>query len=122
VGERISEGAQDLKHKASDLVDDVRDHIPSATAVRQTAEDNPLLIALGGMALGALAALLLPVSGKERELLEPVKQRASEAMGQLGDKVRETAGQAQETIAGAKKEPERQASSPRSGPQPIQSR
>jgi hypothetical protein len=117
MGDRISEGAQDLKQKASDLVDDVRDRIPSSTAVRQTAEDNPVLIALGGMALGALAALLLPVSSKERELLEPVKQRASEAMGELGDKVRETAGQAQETIAGAKKELPIQ----QSGLQPIRS-
>jgi hypothetical protein len=122
MGERISEGAQDLKQKASDLVDDVRDRIPSATTVRHTAEDNPLLIALGGMALGALAALLLPVSNKERELLEPVKQRASEAMGELGEKVRETADQAQETIAGAKKElSESQAKVPPSGLQPIRS-
>ena len=122
MGERISEGAQDLKQKASDLVDDVRDRIPSATTVRHTAEDNPLLIALGGMALGALAALLLPVSNKERELLEPVKQRASEAMGELGDKVRESAGQAQEKIAGAKKElQESQAKVQPSGLQPIRS-
>lgn len=114
VGEKIGERAQDLKDKASDLVANVRDrlpspgemaanvrdHIPSASLVSQKADENPMLVALGGLALGAVAALLLPVSQTERELLDPVKQRAGEAMGSLGGKIGDTVQQARDSIAG----------------------
>ncbi|MGE5049617.1 MAG: hypothetical protein ACM3PC_13650 [Deltaproteobacteria bacterium] len=109
VREKIAGGAQELKDRAGDLVNGVRERIPSAAELGQKADDNPLLIALGGIALGAIAALLLPVSRKERELLEPVKQKAGEAIGAMGDKVSDSVQQAQEKIAG---EEERQESYP----------
>lgn len=109
VREKIADGAQELKDRAGDLVTGVRERIPSAAELGQKADDNPLLIALGGIALGAIAALLLPVSRKERELLEPVKQKAGEAIGAMGNKVSESVQQAQEKIAG---EEERQESYP----------
>jgi hypothetical protein len=57
-----------------------------------------------------------------KSIAQIVKQRTSEAMGELGDKVRETGGRAQETSAGAGKErPEPQAKIPPSGSQPIRS-
>ena len=90
----MERSAHDLKDKASDLVANVRDHIPSpgqmVSKVRDhlpsmheaghRADENPMLVALGGLALGAVAALLLPVSRKERELLEP-----GQAAGRRGD-------------------------------------
>lgn len=100
VGEKIAGGAQELKDRAGDLVSGVRERIPSAAELGQKAEDNPMLIALGGIALGAIAALLLPVTRKERELLEPMKQKAGEAIGTMGDKVSDSVQQAQEKIAG----------------------
>lgn len=109
--EKISEGAQDLKDRASelkdrasDVVSSVRERIPSADELRHGAEENPMMIALGGLALGAIAAWLLPVSRKEREMLEPVKQRAGEAVGQLGNKVTDSVQQAQEKLAGDQQE------------------
>jgi ElaB/YqjD/DUF883 family membrane-anchored ribosome-binding protein len=99
LGDKISEGAQQLKDKAADVVDDVRERIPSAAELRQTAHENPALVALGGFALGAIAALLLPVSRKEREMLEPVKQRAGEAIGTLGEKLGDTVEEAQHRMA-----------------------
>lgn len=114
IGEKIADTAHDLKDKAGDMVANVRDRIPSpgemvsnvrdrlpsAAEVGHKADENPLLVALGGLALGAVAAFLLPVSGKERELLEPVKQRAGEAIGSLGDKIGDSVQQAREKIAG----------------------
>jgi hypothetical protein len=114
IGEKIAAGAHDLRDKATDLRDkagemvaNVREHIPSAADLSQKADENPMLIALGGLALGAFAALLLPVSHAERELLDPVKQRASEVMGTLGDKLGEGVQQAREAIAGEENKPEK---------------
>jgi uncharacterized membrane protein YebE (DUF533 family) len=64
-----------------------------------------MLVALGGIALGAVAALLLPVTRKEREMLEPVKQRAGEAIGTLGNKIGDSVQQAQEKLAGPQEKP-----------------
>ncbi len=104
VSAKITEGAQELKQKAGDLVAGVREHLPSAAELGRKADDNPLLIALGGLALGAVAALLLPVTRQERDLLDPVKERASAVIGTLGEKLGETAHQAQEAIAGTEKD------------------
>jgi uncharacterized membrane protein YebE (DUF533 family) len=106
--EKIAGGAQELKERAGDLVEGVRERIPSAAELGQKAEDNPMLIALGGIALGAIAALLLPVTRKERELLDPVKQKAGEAIGTLGNKVGDSVQQAQQKIAGQQEGDQRQ--------------
>ena len=100
IGEKIAGTAQELKDKAGDMVTNVRERIPTAAEVGHKADENPMLVALGGLALGAVAALLLPVSRKERELLEPVKDRAGAAIGSLGDKIGDGAQQAREKIAG----------------------
>jgi hypothetical protein len=100
IREKISDGAQELKDRASEVVSGVRERIPSAAELGEKVDENPMLVALGGLALGAVAALLLPVSRKEREMLDPVKQRAGEAIGTLGSKIGESVQQAQEKIAG----------------------
>ena len=107
IGEKIADTAHELKDKAGelkdragDMISGVRDRMPSVADVSQKADENPMLVALGGLALGAIAAMLLPVSRKERELLEPVKERAGSAIGSLGDKIGEGAQQAREKIAG----------------------
>lgn len=103
LGERVQDlkdKATDLKDKASGVVANVRDQLPDAAQLTQKAEENPMFVALGGLALGAVAALLLPVTRKERQLLDPVKQRASEALGTLGDKVGDTMEQARDRIGG----------------------
>ena len=97
--EKLAEGAQQLKDKAGNVMAEVRERIPSPSELGRKADDNPMLVALGGLALGAIAALLVPVSRKERELLDPVKQRAGEAIGTLGEKLGDTVQQAQQKIA-----------------------
>jgi hypothetical protein len=112
IGDKVSgqaqhlvERAHDFRDKAGDLAMNVRDSIPSSTELTRKGEENPMVVALGGLALGAVAALLLPVSRKEREMLDPLKQRAGEAIGTLGDKIGETAQQAREQIAGQQQPP-----------------
>ena len=100
VKEKIAGGAQELKDRASEVVSGVRERIPSAAEIGAKADENPMVVALGGLALGAIAAMLLPVTRKEREILEPVKQRAGEAIGTLGNRLGESAQQVQEKIAG----------------------
>jgi hypothetical protein len=101
---KLADRAQDLKEKAADVVSGVRQQIPSTAQIGAMADENPMLVALGGLALGAIAALLLPVSRKERELLEPVKRQASEAIEGLGTKIGDTVDRAQEKIAGAREQ------------------
>ena len=103
--DRAAETVGNVRDRASDAFSNVRDHLPSTGEIARTADENPVMVALGGLALGAVAALLLPVSRKEREMLDPVKQRAGEAIGSLGDKLGETVQQAQEKIEGKPQEP-----------------
>ena len=119
IGDKIVETAHDLRDKAGEMaasvrdrtgemVGSVRDQIPSAAEIGHKADENPMLVALGGLALGAIAAFLLPVSRQERQLLEPVKQRAGEAIESLGDKLGEGMQQAREKIAGPQDQPQPQ--------------
>jgi hypothetical protein len=119
---KLADRAQDLKEKAADVVTGVREQIPSTAELGEMAGENPMLVALGGLALGAIAALLLPVSHKEREMLEPVKQRAGEAVEQLGNKMSDSVQQAQQKIAGQQdqqQQPARTEGYPSTGDSPL---
>jgi hypothetical protein len=100
VRDRAAEAVGNVRDRAGDAMANVRDHLPSTAQIERSAEENPMMVALGGLALGAVAALLLPVTRQERELLEPVKQRAGEAIGTLGDKLGDTVHEAQQKIEG----------------------
>jgi len=97
--DKIAGSAHELKDRASEAVSGMRERLPSVEQIGAKADENPMIVALGGMALGAIAAMLLPVTRKERELLEPVKQRAGEAIGTLGERIGEQAHQAQEKLS-----------------------
>lgn len=94
--------AYDLKDRAMGAMDQVRDrtqhlreHIPSGGELKGRAthwfdralESQPLMLALGSVALGVFASLLLPVSSRERQLIEPAKRKAQEGISQLGDQL-----------------------------------
>jgi hypothetical protein len=65
--------------------------------------DNSPLAALGaGLALGAVLGASLPVSRKERELLEPYGKKLSEAGTNAIDRSREVAKQKFDEMAGDK--------------------
>lgn len=91
VRERMHGAAESVRERASHL----RERVPSRDALKSRTSDwygralneQPLALALGAMALGMLAASLLPVSDKERQLIEPAKRKAQEGISQLGDQV-----------------------------------
>ncbi|MBF5043892.1 hypothetical protein FGE12_15940 [Aggregicoccus sp. 17bor-14] len=91
VRERVHGAADSVRERASHL----RERVPSAGELKsrgsdwygRALEEQPLALALGAVALGMLAASLLPVSDKERQLIEPAKRRAQEGISQLGEQV-----------------------------------
>ncbi|MHA7633837.1 hypothetical protein [Corallococcus sp. M7] len=100
--DRVSSAADTVRGRVHDAADTVRsqashlrERVPSPQAIRgrtsqwydRALEEQPLALALGAVALGMLTASLLPVTDKERQLLEPAKRRAQEGLAQLGDQV-----------------------------------
>ncbi|KFA92713.1 hypothetical protein [Archangium violaceum] len=93
--------ASDLKERASGLVDRARDkthglreRIPDRGEIRHQASDwygtvseNPVLLAIGGLAIGALFASFIPVTNRERQLIEPAKAKVKERISTLGDQL-----------------------------------
>ncbi|MFP2908649.1 hypothetical protein ACLESD_27085 [Pyxidicoccus sp. 3LFB2] len=100
VRERAAGSMDHMKERASHL----RERIPSREAVQyrttdwfnRTVDEQPMLLALGGIALGMLASTLIPVSNKERRLIEPAKRRAEEGISQLGDQLNQKLGGSEE--------------------------
>jgi ElaB/YqjD/DUF883 family membrane-anchored ribosome-binding protein len=93
--------AYDLKDRASHMVDrakdkasGLREHIPDRGMVKQRTTDwygmvseNPVLLAIGGIAIGALAAGFIPVTDRERQLIQPAKEKMKERISTLGDQL-----------------------------------
>jgi hypothetical protein len=77
VKERITHAAHNLRERGGEL----KEKIPSRAQVRSTAEQRPMIFALGALILGAVFGMLLPVTQKERQVLEPVKEKVK-AMGE----------------------------------------
>jgi hypothetical protein len=57
--------------------------------MRQVVDQRPILMALGALAIGALCAYLLPLSSRERRILEPAKRKASERISTVASSFRE---------------------------------
>lgn len=93
--------AHELKDRASGLVDramdkthGLRERIPDRGELRHQASDwygtvseNPVLLAIGGLAIGALFASFIPVTNRERQLIEPAKAKVKERISTLGDQL-----------------------------------
>ncbi|OJT18507.1 hypothetical protein BO221_41365 [Archangium sp. Cb G35] len=93
--------ASGLKERASGLVDramdkthGLRERIPDRGEIRHQASDwygtvseNPVLLAIGGLAIGALFASFIPVTNRERQLLEPAKAKVKEQISTLGEQL-----------------------------------
>ena len=74
--DKASHAYETARDKAGEAVDASRDR--ARDAARQTAEtidSNPLGVIVGGLALGALVAAVIPRSEREKELLAPVGKR-----------------------------------------------
>ncbi len=90
--EHTSEMAHSVKEKAHDLKERAMD---AGTELKGRAthwfdralESQPLMLALGSAALGVFASLILPVSNRERQLIEPAKRKAQESISHLGEQL-----------------------------------
>jgi hypothetical protein len=101
VMDMAKDKASDLKDRASGLVDramdkthGLRERIPDRGQIRHQASDwygtvseNPALLAIGGLAIGALFASFIPVTNRERQLIEPAKAKVKERISSLGDQL-----------------------------------
>jgi hypothetical protein len=83
-GERMA----GMKEKAAHL----RERIPSGGELRKDVERRPIGAILGGLALGALAASLLPLTRKERKVMHPAKERMRSEIGEQVHNVEERLG------------------------------
>jgi hypothetical protein len=113
--EQLKDKAGELTHKAKEQVDKLREHIPTGAEVKTKAREltaraaeEPLITALGALAIGAALGLLLPLTQRERRVLKPAREQISDKLEslstQVGDKVEEKVGELEEKIAGAKDE------------------
>ena len=111
--EQLKDKAGELTQKAKDQVDKLREHIPTGAEVKTKAREltaraaeEPLITALGALAIGAALGLLLPLTQRERRVLKPAREQISDKLEslstQVGDKVEEKVGELEEKIAGDK--------------------
>jgi hypothetical protein len=107
------------KEAISGKVDSVRDRVSGSTpdsgevkeGARQAvgvAKENPLGLAIGGVAVGFVAGMLVPVTKVENEKIGPIadqmKEKARETGQEAIEGAKEVAGQAAETAKEAGQE------------------
>ncbi len=103
--DRVSHKASDMKHRLDERreshaqgpslkqrASEWRAHMPAGGELRSRARENPTGAILGGLALGALAATLLPLTRKERRVMHPAKERARSQFGEQIHRVQERIG------------------------------
>lgn len=77
---RLRDGIDHAKEAAADAYDTARARVGDAAHTTvETFESNPLGVLVGGLALGALVAALLPRSQREKELLASVGRKVNAA-------------------------------------------
>jgi hypothetical protein len=111
--DRLVEQIQGKTHKLGEVTPDSGQAKESAREVVGVAEENPLGLAIGGLAAGFLVGMMLPSSRLEDERVGPiadqVKETAAETAGEAVDRGREVASQVAEQAAAGAKEVGREA-------------
>lgn len=111
--ERVADVASNAKGKVASVASNVREHVPSPSQVKekgaawyhQGVSEQPLLFAVGALALGMIASWLIPVSARERQLVAPAKQKVMEpAMAKAQQALDNFSHMAEEKLAPAKPE------------------
>ncbi|MGN6257866.1 MAG: hypothetical protein ACTHN3_08980 [Solirubrobacterales bacterium] len=105
--DRLVEQIQGTKHKVGEATPDTEQVKEGAREVVGVAQENPLGLALGGLAAGFLVGMMLPSSKLEDERVGPiadqVKETAVETAEEAVDRGREVASQvAEQAVEGAK--------------------
>ena len=85
VGERSERIAQNAQSAVQGTMDRVL-------------QDQPLMVAIAGLAAGVAVAAAFPATDFEKETLGPVGQQVTEAAGRVGDQLKEAAVNASDTL------------------------
>jgi len=105
--ERLIEQVQGTSHKMGEATPDGRQVKEGAHQVVGIAQENPLGLALGGLAAGFIAGMLLPSTKLEDERVGPIADQVKETAAETGQEAlergREVATQvADQAVEGAK--------------------
>ncbi len=113
VGDTVSEAAEgyvaataDYADKARRVVADQSGRIASQTqnTIGQIVREQPLAVALAGLAAGAAIAAAFPATQMERDTLGMVGKRATEAAAAAGQRVGDAASAARDQLKSAAEE------------------
>ena len=104
--EKVSGRVQSVKESIVGAKDSVNDSTPSTGDVKQgarraagIAQDNPLGLAVGSIAVGFLAGLLIPSTNVENEKLGPVADQVKEQVRETGQQALEHGKEAAQEVA-----------------------
>ena len=94
---KLQEKAEEAAHGAKEAVRKARSAVrhgfeKSSDWFSSTLEENPLVLALGVLALGAIAGLSIPASRKEEETMGKVAEKAAETVLDKGTEVLQQTG------------------------------
>lgn len=93
VKERVSSRASEMTGRMRERVSHVRERLPDRERIRASAHDDLGLWVVGAVAAGAVLGLLVPVTAKEREVLEPARRKLRETAEDLKERALEKANQ-----------------------------
>jgi len=105
--ERLIEQARGTSHKVGEATPDGQQVKEGARQAVGVAQENPIGLALGGLAAGFLAGMMLPSTRIEDEKVGPIADQVKETAAETGqealDRGREVASQvAEQAVEGAK--------------------
>ena len=105
--ERLIEQVQGTKGKVGEATPDGRQVKEGAQQAVGVAQENPLGLAIGGLAAGFLAGMMIPSTKIEDERVGPIADQVKETAAETGQEAlergREVAGQvAEQAVEGAK--------------------
>jgi len=109
--ESVSDKVDSVKEKITGAKDSVSDSSPSGQDVKQgakkavgIAQSNPLGLALGSVAVGVVAGLLLPSTKVEDEKLGPVADQVKEKVAETGQQALDHGKQVASDVADSAKQ------------------
>ena len=105
--DRLIDQVQGTTHRVGDATPDTEQVKDGARQVVGVAQENPIGLALGGLAAGFLAGMMLPSTRMEDERVGPIADQVKETAVETGqealDRGREVAAQvAEQAVEGAK--------------------
>jgi gas vesicle protein len=114
--DKVSGAVTGVKERIAGAADSVNDSTPSGGDVKQAArksagvaQENPLGLAIGSVAVGFLAGMLIPSTRVEDEKLGPVADQVKEQARQTGQEALEHGKQVAQEVASTAQEHVQQA-------------